>query len=486
MADGSAELIYAISEWNGTLDQSASLNTQNGVTPFAMTGGGAVTPGSADPATIIAFLSVAQGSDEAVVSAIVADGNSTELTKQLLAGTTTPHSWVGYREVASPSGAYAAGAVGTAGDARPIYWSGVTASLIGSEAAWVIGSPLTVDGDPATYTAIAGMEMLRVDLGAPFRILSTLVRIATETAGARVLTIKGANTADFSDEVTLGTIGFTATGSFTAQNVPGSWYTEDSYQYFQLDIDVDETNRVHSWELYEGTLATNHEHDTPLGDISDVDLDPPPNDGDVLAYDAGSGTWAPVAPGSSVDHGALSGLGDDDHTQYVLRSILTTRGDLFRRGAAAIERVGLGTNGQVLTSDGTDAVWAAPPAASVAGTVFAIVAVFDGGGSAITGNPEVDIVAPADGDIVEAILLADQTGDAVVDVWRDSYANYPATDADSITSGTPPTISGGVKSSDTSLTGWTTAFSAGDVFRVHLDSSSTVERLTLTLLYERT
>lgn len=64
------------------------------------------------------------------------------------------------------------------------------------------------------------------------------------------------------------------------------------------------------------------------------------------------------------DHGALTGLSDDDHTQYVLRSILTTRGDLFRRGASAIERVALGTSGYVLTSDGTDAVWAVAPSAS--------------------------------------------------------------------------------------------------------------------------
>jgi hypothetical protein len=38
----------------------------------------------------------------------------------------------------------------------------------------------------------------------------------------------------------------------------------------------------------------------------------------------------------------------------------TTRGDLIRRGASALERLALGSNGHVLTSNGTDAVWAAP------------------------------------------------------------------------------------------------------------------------------
>jgi len=44
-----------------------------------------------------------------------------------------------------------------------------------------------------------------------------------------------------------------------------------------------------------------------------------PTDGDVLAFDAGSSSWRPAAPsggGGVVDHGALQGLGDDDHPQY--------------------------------------------------------------------------------------------------------------------------------------------------------------------------
>jgi len=52
---------------------------------------------------------------------------------------------------------------------------------------------------------------------------------------------------------------------------------------------------------------------------------------------------------NSVDHGALSGLGDDDHTQYVLRNILTNDGDMFVRDGGQIVRLPKGTNGQVLT-----------------------------------------------------------------------------------------------------------------------------------------
>lgn len=64
--------------------------------------------------------------------------------------------------------------------------------------------------------------------------------------------------------------------------------------------------------------------------------------------------------GGVTDHGALTGLSDDDHTQYVLRSILTTDGDIFYRNAGAIARLGVGSNGDVLTLvDGLPS-WAAP------------------------------------------------------------------------------------------------------------------------------
>ncbi|MFQ5925277.1 MAG: hypothetical protein ACE5IE_04715 [Dehalococcoidia bacterium] len=41
-------------------------------------------------------------------------------------------------------------------------------------------------------------------------------------------------------------------------------------------------------------------------------------------------------------HADLDALAADDHTQYVLRNILTTQGDLFVRGASAIDRLGVG------------------------------------------------------------------------------------------------------------------------------------------------
>jgi hypothetical protein len=107
--------------------------------------------------------------------------------------------------------------------------------------------------------------------------------------------------------------------------------------------------------------------------------------------------------------------------------------------------------------------------------------VIDGGGSAISTGIKGDISIPVAGTITAVRMLADQSGSAVVDIWKDTYANYPPTVADTITAAAKPTISGAVKSEDTTLTGWTTAIAAGDTLRFNVDSAATITRLTLQL-----
>lgn len=111
--------------------------------------------------------------------------------------------------------------------------------------------------------------------------------------------------------------------------------------------------------------------------------------------------------------------------------------------------------------------------------------VIDGGGSAITTGIKGDVEIPFDCTIEQVTMLADQTGSIVVDLWKDTYANFPPTDADTITASAVPTISSATKSQDGTLTGWTTALSAGDVLRYNVDSASTVERVTIALRVRR-
>lgn len=87
--------------------------------------------------------------------------------------------------------------------------------------------------------------------------------------------------------------------------------------------------------------------------------------------------------------------------------------------------------------------------------------------------------------ITGVTLLADQSGSVVVDIWKDTYANYPPTDADSITASAPPTISSATNSEDTTLTGWTTSVAAGDVLFFNVDSVTSITRLTICLSAKR-
>jgi hypothetical protein len=114
-----------------------------------------------------------------------------------------------------------------------------------------------------------------------------------------------------------------------------------------------------------------------------------------------------------------------------------------------------------------------------------IVAVFDGGSAAITGSPEVDVVMPAAGTIKSWTLLADASGNAVIDIWKDTLGNFPPADDDSITSITPPTLDAEASATSSTLTNWDVDLATGDILRFHLDTSSSVKRLVLTLAYTR-
>jgi hypothetical protein len=116
----------------------------------------------------------------------------------------------------------------------------------------------------------------------------------------------------------------------------------------------------------------------------------------------------------------------------------------------------------------------------------AITFLIDGGGSAITTGEKGHLEIPFACTIDRATLLADQSGSIVIDVWKDSYANFPPDDSDSITASAPPTLSSAQKSQDSTLSGWTTSISAGDILAFNVDSCSDIERVTLSLKVTKT
>jgi hypothetical protein len=112
--------------------------------------------------------------------------------------------------------------------------------------------------------------------------------------------------------------------------------------------------------------------------------------------------------------------------------------------------------------------------------------VIDNAGSAITTGVKIDYPVPYNCKITAWEIVADQTGSIVVDIWSDSYANFPPTVADTITTSEKPTLSSAVKNTDTSLNsgnGWT--LTQGNWLRFNVDSISTCTRVTIKLTVVR-
>lgn len=114
-------------------------------------------------------------------------------------------------------------------------------------------------------------------------------------------------------------------------------------------------------------------------------------------------------------------------------------------------------------------------------TTSSIEFIIDGGGSTITTGIKGDLEIPFAATITAATLLADQSGSIVVNIWKNTYANYPPVVGNKITASAPPTISSATKAQDTTLTGWTTSISAGDTLRFNVDSVTTITRVVLSL-----
>ena len=116
----------------------------------------------------------------------------------------------------------------------------------------------------------------------------------------------------------------------------------------------------------------------------------------------------------------------------------------------------------------------------------AINFVIDGSGSTITTGIKGDIVIPFACTILSYDLLGDQSGSIVIDVWKQSYANFPATVTDTIVASAKPTLTSQIKIQDSTLSGWTKSIAANDILRFRVDSATTVTRVNLTLILSRT
>lgn len=76
-------------------------------------------------------------------------------------------------------------------------------------------------------------------------------------------------------------------------------------------------------------------------------------------------------------------------------------------------------------------------------------------------------------------IVADVSGSIVIDIWKIN-AGVP-TIANTITASSLPTLSSAQSAFAGSVSGWTTAIAKNDVFAFHVNSASTVTKVSLTL-----
>jgi len=116
----------------------------------------------------------------------------------------------------------------------------------------------------------------------------------------------------------------------------------------------------------------------------------------------------------------------------------------------------------------------------------AIAFIIDGGGSAITTGQKGHLEIPFKCEIERATLLADQNGTIVIDIWKNSYANFPPTVENTICAAAKPTLVAAQKYQDATLTDWTKTINAGDILAFNVDDSATITRLTIALKIKKT
>jgi hypothetical protein len=215
--------------------------------------------------------------------------------------------------------------------------------------------------------------------------------------------------------------------------------------------DMDQPNEVPGAIVYVMAGTANAGHLYVCTNLTDPVLDDDP----ITFTDLGGGPFQPL---------------DADLT--AIAAITRNRGDIIRGGAAAWEDLALGTDGKLLASDGTDAVWE---------TQYASIT-FDIGtiGGSVPATGIKGIIGPVDfAYTLEANRMAvSPSGSAVIDLWQGTIAEWIAgtvVDADSITASAPMTVSSALGSEDTTLTGWTVNIAAGKLLVVNLDSVTTAQ-----------
>jgi hypothetical protein len=141
---------------------------------------------------------------------------------------------------------------------------------------------------------------------------------------------------------------------------------------------------------------------------------------------------------------------------------------------------GAATDGYVLTADGVGgSAWEEPTTSGSSGDYAGWSVIVDGAGSVIGDGIKAYFEIPFDCELVRIRVGADASGSADIDIWKDTFANFPPTVGDTITASTPPSLSSEQTIEDTTLDGWGTTFSEGDWIGIFVENAATITMLTI-------
>lgn len=181
-------------------------------------------------------------------------------------------------------------------------------------------------------------------------------------------------------------------------------------------------------------------------------------------------------PNLSFATGGKTRFNVDDYGIYFngvnMRPYYTSDYDAIPAGGAGSVIIG-----QYLATDATGYICGTSSPSSTGSFGITI----DGGGSAITTGVKGYIQVPYSGTITGWTLLSDISGSIVIDVWKDTFATFPPSVADTIAGSEKPTLSSSQKNEDNSLSTWTTSITAGDIIAFNVDSASTLTRVNLAI-----
>jgi hypothetical protein len=202
----------------------------------------------------------------------------------------------------------------------------------------------------------------------------------------------------------------------------------------------------------------------PMTNIGDIIIGD--TGGSPIRLAAGSNGYVLTLSGGSPIWAAPSGGGGG------MTNPMTTIGDIIIGSTSGSPiRLAAGSNGQVLSLSSGSPAWTT--------TKGSFGVTFDGQGGVISAGKTDWICIPYNCTITGWEIYGDTTGSCVIDIWKDTYANFPPTVGDTIAGTEKPTLSSARKNRDLSLTSFSTSVTAGDCIMFYVESCSVLTKINL-------